>query len=188
MAAQTNAWSGRTGRAGKVFSAGSVHHVAWNAADDEELLELRRALQAAGGRPTPIIDRQYFHSVYFREPSGVLFELATRDIEGSKAFYGGVFGWTARDTSMAGYPYVVWEHQGRTIGGMLPMIGDAWPDDQPPHWMIYFAVSDCDRSTALAHALGGRVLTSPTDFPMGRFAVLEDPQGGTFSILAGNRD
>jgi glyoxalase family protein len=60
--------------------AGSVHHVAWNAADDEELLELRRALTAAGGRPTPIIDRQYFHSVYQRLPTGVLFELATRDI------------------------------------------------------------------------------------------------------------
>jgi glyoxalase family protein len=37
-------------------------------------------VQTAGGRPTPIIDRQYFHSVYFREPSGVLFELASRDI------------------------------------------------------------------------------------------------------------
>jgi glyoxalase family protein len=54
--------------------------VAWNAADDEELLELRRALMAAGGRPTPIIDRRYFHSVYQRLPTGVLFELATRDI------------------------------------------------------------------------------------------------------------
>jgi glyoxalase family protein len=60
--------------------AGSVHHVAWNAADDEELLGFRRALMDAGGRPTPIIDRQYFHSVYQRLPTGVLFELATRDI------------------------------------------------------------------------------------------------------------
>jgi glyoxalase family protein len=60
--------------------AGSVHHVAWNAADDEELLALRRALMDAGGRPTPIIDRQYFHSVYQRLASGVLFELASRDI------------------------------------------------------------------------------------------------------------
>jgi glyoxalase family protein len=60
--------------------AGSVHHVAWSAADDEELLAGRSALQAAGGRPTPIIDRRYFHSVYQRLPTGVLFELATRDI------------------------------------------------------------------------------------------------------------
>jgi glyoxalase family protein len=60
--------------------AGSIHHVAWSAADDAELLSFRAAVAEAGARPTPIIDRQYFHSVYFREPSGVLFELATRDV------------------------------------------------------------------------------------------------------------
>jgi glyoxalase family protein len=63
-----------------VQGAGTVHHVAWSAADDAELDALRGVVTAAGGHPTPIIDRQYFHSVYFREPSGVLFELATRDI------------------------------------------------------------------------------------------------------------
>jgi len=63
-----------------IQSAGSVHHVAWSAADDGELDLVSRAALQAGARPTPIIDRQYFHSVYFREPSGVLFELATRDI------------------------------------------------------------------------------------------------------------
>jgi glyoxalase family protein len=60
--------------------AGSIHHVAWSAADDGELDVLRRAAAQAGAHPTPIIDRQYFHSVYFRAPAGVLFELATRDI------------------------------------------------------------------------------------------------------------
>jgi glyoxalase family protein len=60
--------------------AGTVHHVAWNAADDGELEHLRAKVTAAGAHPTTIIDRQYFHSVYFREPSGVLFEMATRDI------------------------------------------------------------------------------------------------------------
>jgi glyoxalase family protein len=65
---------------GGVQGAGSIHHVAWSAADDEELERYRRIVAAAGARPTPIIDRQYFHSVYFREPSGVLFELASRDV------------------------------------------------------------------------------------------------------------
>jgi glyoxalase family protein len=60
--------------------AGTVHHVAWSAADDAELDEMRDVVRSAGAHPTPIIDRQYFHSVYFREPSGVLFELASRDI------------------------------------------------------------------------------------------------------------
>jgi len=54
--------------------------VAWSAADDDELSHFRTVAAAAGARPTQIIDRQYFHSVYFREPGGVLFELATRDV------------------------------------------------------------------------------------------------------------
>jgi glyoxalase family protein len=61
-------------------AGGTVHHIAWSAADDAELEALRGEAAEGGARPTPIIDRQYFHSVYFREPSGVLLELASRDI------------------------------------------------------------------------------------------------------------
>jgi glyoxalase family protein len=56
--------------------AGTVHHVAWGSTDEEHVA-WRERVQAAGGRPTPVIDRHYFRSIYFREPSGVLFELAT---------------------------------------------------------------------------------------------------------------
>jgi glyoxalase family protein len=63
-----------------IQGAGTVHHVAWSAADDAELEAFRGLAREGGAHPTPIIDRQYFHSVYFREPSGVLFELASRDI------------------------------------------------------------------------------------------------------------
>ncbi len=59
-------------------SAGTVHHVAW-ATTDADQLTLRQRVIDAGAHPTPVIDRYYFHSVYFREPSGVLFELATTD-------------------------------------------------------------------------------------------------------------
>jgi hypothetical protein len=114
-------------------------------------------------------------------------ELVTRDVEGSKAFYGSVFGWTARDVELGGRPYVVWELDGATIAGMQPMIGRSWPDDLPPHWMIYFAVGHCDESADLARRLGGRIVRPPTTFAMGRYAVLEDPQGGAFSVLEGNR-
>ncbi|HMA26984.1 MAG TPA: VOC family protein [Solirubrobacterales bacterium] len=56
--------------------AGSVHHIAWaSEMDDHE--GWRERVIAAGGRPTPVIDRFYFRSIYFREPSGVLFEIAT---------------------------------------------------------------------------------------------------------------
>jgi glyoxalase family protein len=56
--------------------AGTVHHIAWCDRDDEHESWQRRLTQT-GARPTPIIDRQYFLSIYFREPRGVLFEIAT---------------------------------------------------------------------------------------------------------------
>jgi glyoxalase family protein len=56
--------------------AGTVHHVAWASTNDEQA-EWRRRVEAAGMHPTPIIDRFWFKSVHFREPSGVLFEIAT---------------------------------------------------------------------------------------------------------------
>src|SRR5215469_5134100 len=60
-----------------VVGAGAVHHVAWRVSNDETQLEARERVVRADLQPTPVIDRQYFHSVYFREPGGVLFELAT---------------------------------------------------------------------------------------------------------------
>src|SRR5205823_2175312 len=56
--------------------AGTVHHVAW-ASTMEEHEAWRQRVAEAGARPTPVIDRFYFRSIYFREPSGVLFEIAT---------------------------------------------------------------------------------------------------------------
>jgi glyoxalase family protein len=56
--------------------AGTVHHIAWaSTMDDHDAWRTR--VEEAGGRPTPIIDRFWFRSIYFREPSGVLFEIAT---------------------------------------------------------------------------------------------------------------
>lgn len=58
-------------------SAGSVHHIAWRVKDDAEQRGWRPRLQEAGTTPTQVMDRRYFHSIYFREPGGVLFEIAT---------------------------------------------------------------------------------------------------------------
>jgi glyoxalase family protein len=58
--------------------AGTVHHIAWSVYR-AEMEDWRERIIAAGGRPTPVIDRFYFESVYFREPSGILYELATFD-------------------------------------------------------------------------------------------------------------
>ena len=64
--------------------AGTVHHVAWAVLDAEQE-RWREKVAAAGARPTPVIDRFWFHSVYFREPSGILYELATLDGAGFAA-------------------------------------------------------------------------------------------------------
>jgi glyoxalase family protein len=60
-----------------VFGAGSIHHIAFRVPTDEAQAEYRSALLAAGQDVTPVIDRKYFHSIYYREPGGVLFEIAT---------------------------------------------------------------------------------------------------------------
>ncbi|ACO47812.2 VOC family protein [Deinococcus deserti] len=67
----------RAGQPRGSFGAGSVHHVALRTRNDAEQLAYLETLSAAGFRPTPVQDRQYFHSIYFREPNGVLFEIAT---------------------------------------------------------------------------------------------------------------
>lgn len=65
--------SGRRG----AWGTGSIHHLAWRMDDEAHQSEVRRSVQNGGAQPTPVIDRFWFKSVYFREPGGVLFELAT---------------------------------------------------------------------------------------------------------------
>jgi glyoxalase family protein len=59
------------------WGAGSVHHLAWRVDDEAHQAEVRTRVEAAAAHPTPVIDRFWFKSVYFKEPGGVLFELAT---------------------------------------------------------------------------------------------------------------
>jgi len=65
------------GRGRGSVAAGTVHHVAWRVPGDREQLALRESLIGRGLEPTPVVERHYFRSVYFREPGGVLFEIAT---------------------------------------------------------------------------------------------------------------
>jgi glyoxalase family protein len=60
--------------------SGTVHHIAFATANDDTIVEIQQKLAEKGTNVTPVLDRQYFHSIYFREPGGVLFEVATSDI------------------------------------------------------------------------------------------------------------
>jgi glyoxalase family protein len=67
----------RPGEARGRVAAGTVHHVAWRTPDDDQQRQWREEIAAGGVEVTPVIDRFWFHSIYFREPGGVLFEIAT---------------------------------------------------------------------------------------------------------------
>jgi predicted enzyme related to lactoylglutathione lyase len=108
--------------------------------------------------------------------------LESCDHEGAKAFYPAVFGWGSRSaTDAAGVEYTEWMADGRAIAGMLPM-GDAFPPEAAL-WLAFFAVTDCDVTAGQAEELGGSVLWKPQDLPMGRYAVLADPQGAAFAAI-----
>lgn len=109
-------------------------------------------------------------------------ELATPDKGKAEAFYTGLFGWTAEHQQMSTGSYTIFKNGDKQAGGMYQI-----SPQQPmpfPNWMPYFAVEDTDRSAEKVKSLGGQVLLPPTDIPgIGRFSLLQDPQGAMFSII-----
>lgn len=111
-------------------------------------------------------------------------ELATRDLESAKSFYSELLGWTVKTGDVGGgnmYTGIFLDGD-RPNGGMLEMDGN-WPAEIPSHWMTYFAVDDVDAAAAKVKELGGSVDVEPQDIPVGRFSVVSDPQGGSFTLL-----
>jgi predicted enzyme related to lactoylglutathione lyase len=120
------------------------------------------------------------------EPNSLIWsELLTRDAETDKSFYEAVFGWDAGSPAFEEAPegYVVWELDGKPIGGMAQMTEDRFPPEVPPHWGVCFAVADCDASVAKARELGATDIVPPMSMSIGRFAVLLDPQGASFTVM-----
>lgn len=110
-------------------------------------------------------------------------ELQTRQPDKAKAFYNAVFGWTGEADESG---YVVLEQNGRRHAGMITM-DDNWPPEVPNNWTTYFMVEDVDAKIALAQKLGGNVLVPATQAgALGIFSVLQDPQGGAFTIMSFN--
>jgi len=107
-------------------------------------------------------------------------QLHTPDPERAAAFYGAVFGWTVGDFGGMG----VWNLGEKGIGGIMDM-PPGTPDEVPAYWITIFSVADADESAENAASRGGEVVSPPTDLPgVGRFALLTDPQGVYFGIIA----
>ncbi len=113
------------------------------------------------------------------EPGAICWlELSTNDAEKAGRFYSGVFGWGLKPDPQ----YTEITRAGTPMGGIMPM-----PPEMrgvPPHWSVYFMVADCDASADKAKSLGGTVGFGPKDIEkVGRFAVIQDPQGASFCIF-----
>jgi predicted enzyme related to lactoylglutathione lyase len=107
-------------------------------------------------------------------------ELVTPDIEGAKAFYGGLLGWEAEDVP-AGVPRASFTLGRFLIGGVhAPARGEG----DAARWEVSFRVADADASAERAQELGGQVLLPPMDIPVGRFAIIRDPTGAALTITA----
>ena len=107
-------------------------------------------------------------------------ELVSEDLAAGRDFYVELLGWSAQDTP-GEFPRTAF-----TLGELLVGGGHApAPGEDPaPRWSIALWVADADEAAARAEELGGTVLLPPMDIPMGRFTVLADPQGASFTASA----
>ena len=110
-------------------------------------------------------------------------ELGTNDTQKAGEFYSNVFGWTKQMFPGPGpMEYTVFNNDDKGVGGMYQITPEMGPI--PPHWLVYFAVEDCDAAVQKASGLGANVIKPAEDIPgVGRFAILKDPQGAVFALL-----
>lgn len=110
-------------------------------------------------------------------------ELMTTDVEAAKSFYGTLFGWELTDKNMTGVPYTVATVEGSGIGGIMAL--QPGMEGIPPHWGSYITVDDVDATAKQAEELGAQICLPPTDIPtVGRFCMLQDPQGAHIAIIS----
>src|SRR5262245_11868510 len=111
-------------------------------------------------------------------------ELATGDTKKAEQFYTKLFGWSAKTGGEGANAYKEFSANGMPGAGMMDMKAYGAESKVPPNWMPYFRVADVDASASKAKELGGSLKVPPTDIPnVGRFSVLQDPQGAVFAII-----
>ncbi len=106
-------------------------------------------------------------------------ELLSTDVDASKQFYTGLFGWTTSGFGH-GMDYTLFKSGDKSAGGMMkcPKPG------MPAQWLPYVLVENADASAAKAAELGGKVMAPPFDIPtVGRIAVVIDPQGAAIGLV-----
>lgn len=117
----------------------------------------------------------------------IWYELLTTDVAAAQRFYGHVVGLGCQDSGMPGQEYRIWSVGEVLVGGLMALPPGALQAGQRPGWLGYIHVADVDATVAAVAAEGGRVFMPGTDIPgIGRFALLSDPQGAAFYVMAPN--
>ncbi len=110
-------------------------------------------------------------------------ELMTNDPKAAQEFYGKLFGWKYDVMDMGQGDYCVAKVGDTAVGGIMGMPPDA--KGMPTAWSAYVTVANADAAAEKCKSLGGKVLVGPMDVPtVGRFAVLQDPQGAVINVMA----
>jgi predicted enzyme related to lactoylglutathione lyase len=109
-------------------------------------------------------------------------ELLTTDPAAATEFYTQLFGWTTQAWPMGDFDYTIVKAGESDAGGIMPIPEKA--KGMPPSWGAYVTVEDVDATVAKAEKLGGKIIVPPTEIPtVGRFAVIQDPQGAVISAI-----
>jgi len=111
------------------------------------------------------------------------FELLCNHVEAAETFYGKVIGWTCSAPGNAPHGYRMFSAAGIPVAGLMTLPDEAKAQGARPLWMGYISTPDVDAEIAAVAAAGGTVYREPeTIANMGRFAVVADPQGATYSL------
>ena len=117
-------------------------------------------------------------------PNFAWYELMTTDATAAGSFYSSVVGWSTKDVGMPGMPYTTFNLGEIGIAGLMTLPEEASAMGQPPSWIGYIHVDDCDAYAAKVVEAGGAILKPATDVPgMLRFVVVADPQGAPFVLF-----
>ena len=146
-------------------------------------LAVAGAMPAAASPPPPL-PALVEPASHEHHPGKIVYaELVTPDLEAAKRFYGGLFGWTFRDVPLGARKFAEALLNGQQVAGLMqrPVPGGK----HRPAWLTFISVQDADAASASATRNGAKLLFGPRDIPdLGRIAVLADPQGAVFAILA----
>lgn len=119
----------------------------------------------------------------------VWYELMTTEPDAAQQFYGGLIGWTFKDSGTPGMDYRLFSTSISEVGGVFPLTQEMTEGGAQPSWAVYIAVDDVDAAVASVKDAGGAVHMEPWDIPhVGRMAFVADPQGAPFYLMKSAAD